>query len=210
MDETECGCPGCPAHGGSDYHLTRRRLVAGAAAGVGAVAGCTELSSESTPSEPLPDPVTMTTDDACEACGMIIPNHPGPTTEVFYPEHTPSGHANPARFCSTWEAFHYDFQRQDRGWDRSVMYVTDYSAVDYRLMSERGETLISTHVDAEAFVDAREVVFLAGSAIKGAMGRDLLAFSDRADADDLESEYGGELVELDEVTPQLISQLSNQ
>lgn len=190
--------------------LSRRRVLGGAATGAAlAIAGCSQLgggNGNETTGE-VPDAVTLTTDDACEVCGMIIPNHPGPTTEVFYPGEQPSGHENPARFDSTWEAFNYDFERQDRGWERAVMYVTDYSAVDYRLMDEQGDTMISTHVKAGDFVAASDVTFVAGSKVKGAMGKDLIAFSKESDAQSFKDEHGGELVTVDEVTPELIAQL---
>ena len=185
-------------------------MLAGAATGaVLALAGCAQIGNRdgATTSENVPGAVTLTTDDACEVCGMIIPNHPGPTTEIFYPGKQPSGHENPARFDSTWEAFNYDFERQDRGWTRAVMYVTDYSAVDYRLFEEQGDTMISTHVNAEDFVAARKVTFVAGSEVKGAMGKDLIAFSEESDAQSFNDEWGGELVTVDDVTPELIAQL---
>ncbi|MFD1587553.1 nitrous oxide reductase accessory protein NosL [Halorientalis brevis] len=190
--------------------LSRRRVLTGATAGAAlALAGCTQIGNRdgATTSENVPGAVTLTTDDACEVCGMIIPNHPGPTTEIFYPGEQPSGHENPARFDSTWEAFNYDFERQDRGWTRAVMYVTDYSNVDYRTFEEQGDTMISTHVNAEDFVAARKVTFVVGSEVKGAMGKDLIAFSKESDAQSFKDEWGGELVTVDDVTPQMIAQL---
>ena len=189
--------------------LSRRRLCTGLAAGAAtALAGCFGGGSNGGPTTgDVPAAVTLTTDDACEVCGMIIPNHPGPTTEIFYPGREPSGHENPARFDSTWEAFQYDFDRQDEGWERAVMYVTDYAAVAYDVFEESGDRLISTHPQAESFTTAAEVTFVAGSEVKGAMGRDLIAFSEGADAESFESEYGGERVTVDEVTPELIAQL---
>jgi nitrous oxide reductase accessory protein NosL len=181
-------------------------LAAGAAT---ALAGCSGGggSNGGQTTGDVPAAVTLTTDDACEVCGMIIPNHPGPSTEIFYPGREPSGHENPARFDSTWEAFQYDFDRQDEGWERAVMYVTDYAAVAYDVFEESGDRLISTHPQAESFTTAAEVTFVAGSEVKGAMGRDLIAFSEGADAESFESEYGGERVTVDEVTPELIAQL---
>ena len=196
--------------GGVRRGVTRRRFVGLLATGSAlTLAGCSELggSDGGTTAEDVPDAVTLTTDDACEICNMIIPNHPGPSTEIFYPGEEPSGHENPARFDSTWEAFQYDFRRQDRGWERAVMYVTDYSGVDYRLFEEQGDTMLSTHPEADAFVRASEVTFVAGSEVKGAMGKDLIAFSSDEDANSFSEEHGGTLVTVDEVTPELIAQL---
>ncbi|MFB6082757.1 MAG: nitrous oxide reductase accessory protein NosL [Halorientalis sp.] len=187
----------------------RRRTVLGGlgAVGVAALAGCSQNGGTGTETGGVPAAVTLTTADTCDVCGMVIPNHPGPSAEIFYPDHRPSGHENPARFDSTWEAFQYDFERSDRGWERSVMYVTDYSAVDYELFDFRGTKGISTHPEASAFAPASEVTFVANSAVVGAMGRDLIGFGDEGDASSFREEYGGKLVTVDEVTPRLIAQL---
>jgi nitrous oxide reductase accessory protein NosL len=140
---------------------------------------------------------------------MVIPNHPGPSAQIFYRDRRPSGHDNPARFCSTWEAFQYDFERQDEGWTRAVFYVTDYSAVDYELTSDAGDLLISTHPEAEAFVDATTVTFVAGSEVKGAMGRDLIGFSEAADAEAFQADHGGDVLTFDEVSRSTIAQLAS-
>ncbi|MEF8852600.1 MAG: nitrous oxide reductase accessory protein NosL [Haloarculaceae archaeon] len=179
--------------------VDRRQVLLGGTAVLAALAGCGSGDGDA------PEPVTLTTDDSCEVCGMVIPNHPGPSAEVFYADRRPSGHDNPARFCSTWEAFQYDF---DRDWSVEVFYVTDYSSVDWSLSEAGGDRLISTHPEASAFVDAETVTFVVGSEIKGAMGRDLIAFSDRADAESFRDEYGGSLAGFDDVTPETIAGLS--
>jgi nitrous oxide reductase accessory protein NosL len=188
----------------------RRRTVLGGlgAVGVAALAGCSQNGGTGTDGTgDVPAAITLTEGDTCEVCGMNIVNHPGPSTEIFYPGHQPSGHENPARFDSTWEAFQYDFERQERGWERSVVYVTDYSSVEYETFSFRGTTGISTHPEASAFVPAADVTFVANSEVVGAMGRDLIGFGAEDDASSFRSEFGGDLVTVDEVTPQLIAQL---
>ena len=183
---------------------TRRQVLA--AAGVASTVGLTGCLGGDGGSEP-PDPVTLGTNADCDVCGMVIAQHPGPTAEIFYADQQPSGHDNPARFDSTWEAFQYDFERQNRGWERQVMYVTDYSAVDYDLTEDGGDLLISTHPEAEAFADASEVTFVAGSAVIGAMGRDLIGFGDEGDAAAFRDEHGGETYSLAEVTPEVVAGL---
>lgn len=194
-----------PTTGTSRATLTRRAVVAG---GLGLVAGLAGCQGSDSGGE-VPEPVGLTQSDECEVCGMVIPNHPGPSAEVFYADEEPSGHENPARFCSTWEAFQYDFERQDQGWTRQVFYVTDYSAVDYELTTDGGDVLLSTHPQAEAFVDATEVTFVVGSEVKGAMGRDLIGFSAVDDAESFQSDHGGDLLALDEVTRDTIAQLAS-
>ncbi|WP_235853616.1 nitrous oxide reductase accessory protein NosL [Halosimplex salinum] len=154
-----------------------------------------------------PASVTLTTDDRCDVCGMVIPNHPGPSAEIFYADNRPSDHDNPARFDSTWEAFQYNFDRLDRDWTVEAFYVTDYSAVEYSVSESEGDLLLSTHPEAEAFVDAETVTFVVGSDVKGAMGRDLVAFSEAADAESFQAEYGGSLAEFGDVSRETIAQL---
>src|SRR6056297_3058537 len=87
--------------------VTRRRVLQGAGAvSVAGLAGCLSDSGEGD----VPDPVTLDESATCDVCGMVIPNHPGPTSEIFYAGEQPNDHDNPARFDSTWEAFQYDFQ----------------------------------------------------------------------------------------------------
>lgn len=187
--------------------LTRRETLLGGTTAVVGLAGC--LGSGDDSSEDAPNPVSLTRDDQCEVCGMIIPNHPGPTAEIFYADRTPSGHSNPARFDSTWEAFQYDFEREREGWTRQAFYVTDYSSVDYELTTDAGDTLISTHVEAGDFADATAVSFVAGSAVKGAMGRDLIGFSEQTDAEQFQSEHGGTVVAFDDVTESTVAELAS-
>jgi len=172
-------------------------LGAALAAGAASLAGCTGGDT--------PEAVTIPPDATCDVCGMVIAEHPGPSAQAFYADQRPGGHANPARFDSTWEAFGFDFERED--WTREALYVTDYSAVEYEIRTVQGDSVISRHVDAASFADAAAVTFVADSAVLGTMGADLLGFSERADAETFREEHGGELVTADEVTPALISQL---
>lgn len=194
---------------GVDPSVTRRTVVGGTIGIAVGVAGCLQGETGSGGDNDVPQPVTLTTEDACDVCGMIIPNHPGPSAEIFYENQTPTGHADPAHFCSTWEAFQYDFERQEEGWTRQVFYVTDYSTVDYDLFEDGGTTFISKHVQAGDFVDATTVTFVVGSEVKGAMGADLVGFSKRADAEQFKRDHGGKLAAFEDVTEATIAQLGN-
>jgi nitrous oxide reductase accessory protein NosL len=203
-------CHGCrqgsrEAAGSTGDGATRRAVIAGTVGVAAWLAGCGGDAS----SGEVPEPITLGQSDRCEVCGMVIPNHPGPSAQIFYRDRRPSGHDNPARFCSTWEAFQYDFERQDEGWTRTVFYVTDYSAVEYELTRDAGDTLVSRHVAAGTFVDATTVTFVVGSEVKGAMGRDLIGFSERTDAEAFQADHGGDLMAFDEVTRDTIALLAS-
>ncbi|MFC3477690.1 nitrous oxide reductase accessory protein NosL [Halobacterium litoreum] len=202
-DTTHDQSPGTASTDCTERGVTRRRVLQGAsAAGVAGLAGCLSSSGGG---DDAPEPVTLGESATCDVCGMVIPNHPGPTAEIFYADEQPSGHDNPARFDSTWEAFQYDFEHDD--WDREAFYVTDYSAVDYEIRTDGGQKLISTHPTAEAFADAEDVTFVVGSDVVGAMGRDLVAFGDEADAEAFADEHGGKLASFGDVTPTMIASL---
>jgi copper chaperone NosL len=192
------------AFDGSEAGSIQRRQLLG---GVGAVVGTALTGCLGTGSAP-PDPVTLTEEDRCDKCGMVIPHHPGPNAEIFYADNQPSDHENPARFCSSWEAFQYDFERLDRGWSRQAFYATDYSDVDYEVRTEAGDRYISSHPNAEAFVDGTAVTFVAGSSVLGAMGADLIGFTAEADATAFADEYGGDVIAFGDVTPSVIGQLA--
>jgi nitrous oxide reductase accessory protein NosL len=176
--------------------LSRRHVVATAAGLTAGLAGCLGGDGGDPPAA-----VSLSEDATCDVCGMVISQHPGPTAEVFYADQRPAGHDNPARFDSTWEAFQFDFEHED--WDRQAFYVTDYSAVDYEIRTDGDQQVISTHYDASSFVDATGVTFV------GAMGEDLIAFSTPADAEAFQGEYGGDIVEFGDVSPELLSTLGN-
>jgi len=187
--------------------VSRRRVLGATAAAVAATGGLAGCLSGGDGGSEAPDPVTLDESDSCDVCGMVVPNHPGPTSEVFYADEEPAGHANPARFDSTWEAFQFDFERQDRGWSREAFYVTDYSAVDYDVFEDGGDTLVSTHPEADAFADAESVTFVVGSEVVGAMGQDLIGFGDEGDAEAFQSEYGGDLAEFGDVDEATVASL---
>lgn len=192
---------GQPTSGGT----TCRRHVLSGIAGLGAtaLAGCLDGTGTATPAPP--GAVTISDEATCDVCGMVISKHPGPTAQVFYADTQPNGHSNPARFDSTWEAFKFDFERDD--WTRQSFYVTDYSSVEYQITTDQGQKLISRHVGADTFADATGVTFVAASSVVGTMGEDLLGFSSRDDAESFRADHGGDVVTFDEVTPTLISQL---
>ncbi|WP_435184290.1 nitrous oxide reductase accessory protein NosL [Halobellus sp. EA9] len=193
-----------------DTDGVRRRpfLLAGAGAATTALAGCLGSGSDGdSDGADAPAAVTVPEGATCDVCGMTIRQHPGPTTEIFYADQRPNGHDNPARFDSTWEAYQYEFERENRGWDDVAFYVTDYSAVDYEVFEDGGDTLISRHYEASAFAPAGDVTYVVDSEVKGTMGRDLIAFTSESDAEAFQTEHGGSLATHDGVTPEVVAGL---
>ena len=179
--------------------VSRRAVLAGlAAAGAVALAGCQGGGGETG----TPQPPADVADDQCDACGMVIGEHFGPTGQVFYAEESPAGHPNPARFDSLAQClFPYTAQKEGRGWEAETVYVTDYSSVDYDLPEREGTRYISRHTGPAAYAEADAVTLVVGSDVHGAMGPDAVPFSARADAAAFRDEWGGELRAFDDVEP---------
>ncbi|WP_336025493.1 nitrous oxide reductase accessory protein NosL [Halobellus salinisoli] len=192
----------------------RRFLFAGTGALAVSLGGCLGGSDggdgsggDGESGDEAPAAITIPEGATCEVCGMTIRQQPGPTAEIFYADREPEGHENPARFDSTWEAYQYEFERDDEGWEDVAFYVTDYSTVDYETFEDGGDTLISQHYEASALAPATDLTYVADSEVKGAMGRDLIGFSDESDAEAFQSEFGGSLLAHDGVTPEVIAGL---
>ena len=180
--------------------VPRRSVLAGASAMAAAsVAGC--LGGDGS----APPAVAVAGAAACDECGMVISNHPGPNGEIYWEDTAPESHDAPFWFDSLKQCFfpHY-FEGDDAGQSLSAAYVTDYSAVDYSVNAQGGTSYVTSHTDADAFADATELEYVVESDVEGAMGPDFVPFSDSNDAEAFASEYGGSVVAFDEVSPTLV------
>ena len=180
--------------------LSRRSMVA-AGGGLAAtvVAGC--LAGSSVGGE-VPAPVSLDAGQACDECGMIIQDYPGPTGQVYF-ESLPDDRDGPAWFCSSICAYSYRFDRVEAGATPIGTYLTDYSQVEYDL-SDDSEPFISAALDADSFAPEDELLIVAGSEVRGAMGSDVVAFSVREDADSFASTHGGSVRQATAVDRDLI------
>ena len=184
--------------------VSRRRFLIGTAtAGVIALAGCADDAADAE----APDPVDLADGQACDVCGMVIADHYGPNGQIFYAGDRPADRDGPAWFDSLHEAYEFHLDHVDRGWEPLAVYVTDYSSVDYTIEEYDGERYVSTHPEADAFVDAERATFVAGSAVNGAMGPDLVPFTDEEEAAAFADEHGGELIDHDEIDRELLAAL---
>lgn len=184
---------------------TRRSVLAGTAAvGLAAVAGCFGEDSE----EPTPEAITIEQGTICDNCTMSITDYPGPVGESFYDDPEAvlgEGEDRPAQFCSSRCTYTFEFDHEDH--EPTVTYLTDYSSVDYEIDTDGAEPEISNHVEAEAFADATTLTLLVDSDVEGAMGASMIGFSDADDADEFQSEYGGDTYDHDEVDRELVTSL---
>lgn len=161
-----------------------RRTLVGVIASAG-LAGCLGGFSED------PEPIALTGQRECDNCGMIVSDHPGPVGQIYFSDDDPEG-GRPGQFCSSTCAYTYRFEQEDAGRTVEVMYLTDYSIVDQEVREEGGDVLFSSHVEADAFAAIDGLTVVAGSDVVGAMGPELIPFSDEGDVESFQETYGGE------------------
>lgn len=167
--------------------LTRRTVLGVAVTGIG-TAGC--LGGET------PPPATIADDAQCADCGMVIATQPGPAGQTIY-----QGDSEPTQFCSAVCAYRHRF---DHSGGVTVTYLTDYSAVDYRVQSS--PPVVSAQLDTAAFTEEDVLNLVVESSLKGAMGPALVPFSESSDAVLVTDEYGGEVINASEVTETMVAE----
>jgi len=170
--------------------LSRRRLTTAVAAGATAgLAGCLGGGDEDN-SESI-SPVDIGDGRACDQCGMIIEDHPGPVGQIYFSDDAPEDD-HPKQFCSSTCTYTYRFDAEAGGHDPLGTFLTDYSLVEQEVFETGSDTLFSSHVEREAFSATTELTVVARSEVVGAMGPELIPFSDDGDVDVFVAEYGGD------------------
>lgn len=173
----------------------------GALLGTIGLSGCLSLTGGRSDRR-VPEPVDLSGTKTDDQGGMVIGNHGGPNGQIFYEEHSPEDHDNPAWFHTlTFGLFPYYFEHKRRGWKATAIYVTDYSTVDYSIQTGMSRTTISAPTASETFADATEMTYVIESDISGGMGPALLPFSVPDDAETFISNHGGQTLTFDEITP---------
>lgn len=188
-------------HVASAGGVSRRRLLQVGGAVIGAsLAGCAGGGGGD-----VPAPVALTSGQSCDVCGMVVQKHPGPNGEVYFRNHAPAGHDNPARFDSLKQClFPYLWKKQQLGWTEAVVYVTDYSSVDYTVNTEGGRSFLSSHPEADAFAQASDLYYAVDSDVEGAMGYDFVPFSNESDANAFAEKWGGQVVRYGDIDETLV------
>jgi nitrous oxide reductase accessory protein NosL len=172
----------------------------------GGLAGCLGTGEAS-----RPEPIDLSGGKADDQGGMVIGKHGGPNGQIFYAEHTPDGHDNPAWFHTlAFGLFRYYFRHDHRGWDATAIYATDYSSFEYELHERDGRTYVPAPTAAETFGDATAMTYVMESEVYGGMGPELIPFSATEDARAFVDRHGGRTVSFDDVTPQSIAEYTQR
>ena len=176
---------------------SRRRVLGGIAGGVPFVlAGC--LGGGGDGDEASIEPVSLDGERACDQCGMIVEDHPGPVGQVHFADDEPEG-GRPAQFCSSVCTYTYRFDAEDAGRDPLVTFLTDYSRVDQEVFEEGSDVMFSSHVEPSAFSRSTDLTVVADSDVAGAMGPELIPFGEAADVESFVDDYGGEPLDAEAV-----------
>ena len=174
--------------------ITRRRALAGVAVALPvSLAGC--LGGD--PAASI-EPIALSGQRACDECGMILEDHPGPVGQVHFEDDAPEG-GRPAQFCSSVCTYTYRFDAEDAGRRPIVTFLTDYSRVDEEVFRAGDDVLFSSHVEAAAFAPTTELTVVVGSEVSGAMGPAIVPFGDEADVESFLAEYGGQSMDAEAV-----------
>lgn len=137
------------------------------------------------------EPISLDGERACDQCGMVIEDHPGPVGQLHFTDDDPEG-GRPGQFCSATCMYTYRFDAADAGREVVIAFLTDYSRVDYDTFTEGDDTLFSSHVEADGFAPLSDLTVIARSDVVGAMGPELIPFSDDDDVAAAIDTYGGE------------------
>lgn len=214
-----------------------RRTVLATAAAVGAssLAGCLGTSDSD---ESVPDPVSLSGTKYDYQGGMVIGSHGGPNGQLFYADEQPQQLGGSASFQPVHEGhedddsgggsdsdastehlawfhtlvhglFPYHFSRRDRGWTADVIYVTDYSRVDWELPEDDSRPVMPSPTTADTFADATDLTYVGDSDVMGGMGPALHPFSDQSEAASFAETYNGTRYEFDDITRSLIDSLQD-
>lgn len=207
----------------------RTALCTAAALGVGSLAGCLGTDSGS---EDAPDPVALSGTKYDYQGGMEIGAHGGPNGQIFYQDEQPEPVAGSAAVRTVHEdhddsdadseanlawfhtlvsgLFPYHFERRERGWTAEVIYVTDYSSVEWDLPEDSSRPVMPAPTSADSFAAATELTYVGESDALGGMGAALHPFSDPSDAESFAETYSGTRYEFEEINRGLIDSLQNR
>jgi nitrous oxide reductase accessory protein NosL len=152
------------------------------------------------------EPVGLDDGSTCDACGMVIQDHPGPVAQTFYEGDFPEGRDGPAKFCSVSDMYKYHYEEvADRDISIAAQFVTDYSSVDYTVNED---SYISSHPEREAFAHTDDVLYAVGTGVLGAMGPAIVPFSSTDEAGQFAEERDGETLQPGSMNAQILAQVT--
>ncbi len=126
-----------------------------------------------------PPPVEIRSGESCTLCGMIITDYPGPKAQIHYRD----GRVD--KFCCVQEMMSLYLQ-PDRPRGITAIYVTDMADRDWKKPGR--------------WIDAENAFYVYGATVSGAMGAEVIPFSDRASAERFMKSHGERILRFSEIT----------
>ena len=130
-------------------------------------------------------PVEITQDTACELDGMLLADYPGPKGQIHFAD-TPE----PAFYCDTMEVLN-TLMHPEEVRKITAVYVQDMGKADW------------DHPEGH-WIDARTAIYVEGSSRLGSMGPTFGSFSNEEDAKAFIAKYGGKLLHMKDITPEMV------
>lgn len=174
-----CGRRHLPGAGACD----ERRLMLGllALATITPLAACSEQAAKTVSTAP----VEIGPGTSCELDGMLLMDYPGPKGQIHY-----AGAEGPLFYCDTMEVIN-TLLNPEQVRKVNAVYVQDMGKTDWD--EPKG-----------AWIDAQTALYVLGSERKGSMGATLATFSAEADAQAFIGQYGGKLLRMAEIKPEMV------
>ena len=147
------------------------------------LSGCSKQS-------PAPElkPLPFSKHDRCHICGMVILNYPGAKAQIFI-----KNEKEPLKFCSVKDGFTFILQPENAR-RAAAFFVSDFG----------NSTEAQLH---EKMLSAKDAFYVAGSDVHGAMGKTILPFKTKDQAQAFMREHGGKLLSYTQVTLEEIKAL---
>lgn len=125
--------------------------------------------------------------DKCPVCGMFVAKYPDFAAQVKFRD---------------GRVFHFDGAK-----DMFKFYLDLPRYAPGRRASDVTAIFVTTYYDLKP-IDGKTAVFVAGSDVYGPMGRELIPFATRAEAEDfLRDHHGKRILRFRDVTPPVLDQL---
>lgn len=136
--------------------------------------------------------VEVQPDAVCAVCGMELSRSPGPRGQAWV-----AGRAKPLVFDSTRDFFAWVLQPENQS-TLQELFVQDSARINWQRPGR----------DADTFIDARRAFYVAWQPFHGSMGPTLAPFATRAAADAFTRAHGGAVLAFEDVTPDLVANLT--
>lgn len=132
------------------------------------------------------DPVAFESGDECHVCGMLVMEFPGPKGQAI---DNKSGAVR--KFCSTRDMLSWWLEPENHN-QRATLYVHDMANTEWQ------------HPDDRHLINAQDAFYVIGTPLPGAMGPTLASYGSREAAEKVAQEYEGQVLTLEEITPEVL------